>query len=729
VEEISRAGLDGFPANPLYSPSTDDPSTRTGRFFMSRVLPASRGTEKANANVNAPGPPGVVHLSEIREVLDLYLAGLFRRAPGIRENRVWQEGKRYFFGLVRQRNRQVPARPSDSYTNLKRIYLPEKVGIFPTEEENFAFYKAIVAHKYGQIRFGSLEVLGTLEKIRDPELVLDLYGLIEDARMERHLSSEMGGIGRLFREQRRHALELRPELTGLPGRAARVEALLRITLDPPSGSAFLPGELLRWTGLYREEILRHAGNGGTPADSLNLALKIAGGLDRGDGDYSGIEPVSYRGRIHLRDVLSTLRGAIRVECVGDGEEEGDVSSDPGRTELATKRCIAPEAAEFDEEEAKRGILLNRFEKLNMIEKYFRISRPLDEDDDVEDLRKSLDELESTGVIRSARRAGSLLRVEEDFDFETEKPELDSGGATPGIPYDEWDFRIGAFRKDWCTLLERSPVHLDAAWAEALMREKGHLFNRVRREFRALRPEYRRLRKRIDGEEVDTDAYVQALADIRAGVTPSEKIYIQRARRRREIATAFLADLSASTDAYVRNLRVMDQQREALLLLGEAMEAVRDRYAIYGFSSKTRKACDVYTLKGFREEYGPEVIARIGGMKPLNYTRMGPAIRHMTRILKGEQARFRLLVILSDGKPNDFDLYEGRYGIEDIKKALLEAGGQGIRSFCITVDTEAREYLPYIFERGNFLVLDEIESLPRKLVMMYRRLTGLNSGGR
>ena len=104
--------------------------------------------------------------------------------------------------------------------------------------------------------------------------------------------------------------------------------------------------------------------------------------------------------------------------------------------------------------------------------------------------------------------------------------------------------------------------------------------------------------------------------------------------------------------------------------------------------------------------------------------MGPAIRHLTGILKNVRARTKLMIILSDGKPNDFDLYEGKYGIEDIRKAVLEARAFGIQSYCITVDTEAREYLPTIFERGNFLVLEDIQSLPQKLVGMYRRLTGL-----
>ncbi len=665
-----------------------------------------------------------VHLAQIQEILNIYLAGLMEQPFSVRRNRIWKEGKGYVFGLIRRGNRMVQATPSDSFTDLKRIYLPEVIDYFPVAEENFAFYKAIVAHKYGQIRFGSLEVLGLFDKVTDPGPVLDLFALIEDARMERRLAEEMRGLGALLEGLKEQSLRERPNPEGMTEKEQKVEALLRLSLDPSADlSSFSPG-VTRWVVSCKEEMFHLIGNGSIPVDSARLALRMLEGFYGEGGPYRKIDAVPYRGRVNLPSVLRTLKGVIHVAAVG---RAGDREREEGarkKRELTTRRAVTPETTEFDEEEARRGILLNRFEKISMIAKYFRISRPLDTDEDVEDLSKSLDELESTGMIRTARKAQTVLHVEDDPDYESGEMDADPGGGVPGILYDEWDCRVGAFRKEWCTLIERTYDRQDLPWAEQLIQENRRLFTKVRREFQALRPEYRKLKKRIDGEDVDTDAFIEAWTDMRAGAIPSEKIYIEKRRRRKEIATAFLTDLSASTDAYVKNLRVMDQQREALLLLGEAMEAIRDRYAMFGFSSKTRKACSFYTLKGFDEDYGPEIQGRIGGMRPLDYTRMGPAIRHITRLFQRVRARTKLLIILSDGKPNDFDTYEGRYGIEDIKKALLTARASGILSYCITVDTEAREYLPEIFERGNFLVLDEIESLPRKLVGMYRKLTGL-----
>ncbi len=665
-----------------------------------------------------------VHLSDIQEVLDIYLSGLMEAPLGIRRNRIWKEGRGYVFGLIRRANRQVPATPADSYTDLKRIYLPERIDTFDDPDANFALYKAIIAHKYGQIRFGSLEVLGLFDRLEDPGRVLDLFALIEDARMERRLAGEMHGLGELLAGLKEESLRRRPKPETLTEEEQRVEALLRLSLDPAADLSSFGSTVTEWVAPFRNEMIHLIGNGSMPADSARLALRMFEGMDSVEGPYRKVDAVPYRGWVNLPSILRTLKGAIQVAALGQAGDREREEGDGKKTELSTERKVTPESTEFDEEEARRGILLNRFEKISMIAKYFRISRPLDTDEDVDELSKALDELESTGMIRTARKAKTLLHVEEDFELEAGAFEDDLGEEMPGLLYDEWDCRIGALRRDWCTLIERVYDREDPAWSEQLMEENRHLFTRVRREFQALRPEYRKLKKRIDGEDVDSDAFIEAWTDMRVGVMPSEKIYIEKRRRRKEIATVFLADLSASTDAYVKNLRVMDQQREALLLLGEAMEAIGDRYSIFGFSSKTRKACGFYTIKGFDETYGPEIRGRIGGMRPLDYTRMGPAIRHITQLFQRVRARTKLLIILSDGKPNDFDTYEGKYGIEDIKKALLSARASGVLSYCITVDTEARTYLPEIFERGNFLILDDLEALPRKLVGMYRKLTGL-----
>jgi nitric oxide reductase NorD protein len=194
--------------------------------------------------------------------------------------------------------------------------------------------------------------------------------------------------------------------------------------------------------------------------------------------------------------------------------------------------------------------------------------------------------------------------------------------------------------------------------------------------------------------------------------------VQRQRIERNIAAMFMVDMSGSTKGWINAC-----EREALVLLCEALEALGDRYAIYGFSGWTRKRCDIYRIKTFGEPYGEAVRARIAGVEPRDYTRMGVAIRHLTRILNEVEAKTRILFTLSDGKPDDFsDGYRGDYGIEDTRQALLEARQSGIHPFCVTIDEEARDYLPHMYGPASWVLIDDAGQLPLKTADVYRRLT-------
>ena len=180
---------------------------------------------------------------------------------------------------------------------------------------------------------------------------------------------------------------------------------------------------------------------------------------------------------------------------------------------------------------------------------------------------------------------------------------------------------------------------------------------------------------------------------------------------------FMVDMSGSTLGWVN-----DAERESLVLLCEALELLGDRYAIYGFSGRTNKRCEVYKIKEFDEPYNLEVRQRISGIRPKAYTRMGVAIRHLGHLLHQTRARTKLLITLSDGRPEDYGGYKGKYGIEDTRHALLESRQGGIHSFCITIDNEAQEYLPHMYGPANYAVIDEVQKLPYKVADIYRRLT-------
>jgi len=286
-------------------------------------------------------------------------------------------------------------------------------------------------------------------------------------------------------------------------------------------------------------------------------------------------------------------------------------------------------------------------------------------------------------------------------------------------YDEWDFRRQHYRRRWCALRERDVQPGDPTFAPRTLERYRAQLRALRRSFEALRGEDKRLRGEPYGDDIDLDALVRARAELAAGGELSERTFVRRARHERDMAVLFTVDMSGSTKGWIN-----DCEREALVLLCEALEVLGDRYAIYGFSGITHKRCEVYRVKRFDEPYDARVRERIAGIQPLDYTRMGPAIRHLTGILAGVAARTRLLVTLSDGKPDDFsDGYRGEYGIEDTRQALIEAKRAGIHPFCITIDREAGEYLPRMYGAVNYTVVSDVARLPLKLAELYRRLTG------
>jgi nitric oxide reductase NorD protein len=284
-------------------------------------------------------------------------------------------------------------------------------------------------------------------------------------------------------------------------------------------------------------------------------------------------------------------------------------------------------------------------------------------------------------------------------------------------YNEWDYERQNYRKNWTVLreLDVSPVE-DGFVGDTLIKYRG-LTASLRRTFEALRGEDKLLKKQPYGENVDIDALVEAYADSTMGLEMSDRLFTKKHKLERDIAVMFMVDMSGSTKGWIN-----DAERESLVMLCESLETLGDRYAIYGFSGMTRKRCEVYRVKRFDEPYDDTVRGRISGIKPRDYTRMGVTIRHLCHLLGEVEARTRLLITLSDGKPDDYDTYRGAYGIEDTRQALIEARRDGIHSFCITIDTEAKDYLPHMYGAVNYTVIDEVRKLPLKVSDIYRRLT-------
>jgi nitric oxide reductase NorD protein len=284
-------------------------------------------------------------------------------------------------------------------------------------------------------------------------------------------------------------------------------------------------------------------------------------------------------------------------------------------------------------------------------------------------------------------------------------------------YNEWDFNRRHYRKNWCVLRELSVHPGEIGFVEATLGKYYGQIAQLKRTFEILRGEEKQLKKQKHGTDIDLNAVVEAYADLASGMELSERLFTKLHKIERNIAVMFMVDMSGSTKGWIN-----DAEREALVLLCEALEVLGDRYAIYGFSGITRKRCEVYKVKGFDEPYSTLVKQRIAGITPQDYTRMGVTIRHLSKLLEEQEARTKLLITLSDGKPDDYDTYRGEYGIEDTRQALIEAKQKGIHSFCITIDSEAREYLPHMYGAVNYTVIDDVKKLPLKMADIYRHIT-------
>ena len=253
----------------------------------------------------------------------------------------------------------------------------------------------------------------------------------------------------------------------------------------------------------------------------------------------------------------------------------------------------------------------------------------------------------------------------------------------------------------------------------------HKHARLIRDLRLLMEKVRSQRvlrnRQVDGAEVELDAMVDRYATVRSGHAPDDRLYLARRRQQRDLATLLLLDLSASTDAWFQGTRVLDIARESVLVLGEVLTQWHDRVAVAGFYSHTRRDCRFILLKRFAEPW-THCQAALACLEPTGYTRMGPALRHGTALLQRQPAHRKLLLLLSDGKPTDYDRYEGRYGIADVRQALREAQQARIYTYALAVDEQAKLYMPQMFGRGNFQILPHPTHLVRSLAALYRRLS-------
>ena len=357
-----------------------------------------------------------------------------------------------------------------------------------------------------------------------------------------------------------------------------------------------------------------------------------------------------------------------------------------------------------------------------------------------------------------------LKRRLDMERSTVRRALGEERSGESYRYDEWDYLNGIYLRGWCRLYEERLLATRDADSQTLLETVRPFASAVRQRFEQVRARgYRRVKKTPDGDELDLDAIVQTRADIRTGTSPDERVYTRRERLRRDVAAAFLVDLSASTDdilpeerdeppkpaatqdirdpyfdedddydfearmaADAAKRRIIDIQREAVLLMATALEGLGDRYGVYGFSGYGHDGVEFYVAKELDQPFDQGVVDAIAAMKPKRSTRMGPAVRHATAKLESSGVALKVLMIVSDGFPQDHDYGPERgnheYGVQDTAKSLHEAEAHGIETFCVTVDRSGHDYLRRMCADDRYMVIEETRELPDALQKAYRQLT-------
>jgi hypothetical protein len=606
----------------------------------------------------------------------------------------------------------------------KTIYLPSVVAEFENEKENFRLFKVLAAHAAGQVEFqtyskdapdliaamaetraafhhkrearrngkdngkaasearpssnpspdvtsadlpSEIDFLSVLSEYPNSDLAMRLFTTIENGRIDFLLRAAYRGIRRDLDFVRSRLNERRPNIEKIP-------------------TELIPFELLFQVAIC----------GGATPETLKAYPTVVREIDQILSNYI------FRRDASVADSLMATRRVYDffVEQPSQSDAQSDDSSNAGEGEGEGAEASAadPSAQQADQ-------------------------------------RKQVQVREDPFSFWSGGQSQEITTDSDIFNqmgtAESAEQDLEKGDRA--FYYDEWDRELGDYRTRWCRVIERAGARGARGFVEMVRSRYAGIISSIRYQFQLLRPEnLRRIRGEIDGEDYDLQAVIDYALDKRSTGLIDDRLYTRKLRRERDVAVSFLLDMSSSTartiSRYPNNpytqpgQRIIDIEKEGLVLMSEALEAVGDLYSMQGFTSEGRRNVKFYIIKDFSEGYSAEVERRIGGITYQNNTRLGAAIRHATTRLVEQDARTKLLIVLSDGRPYDHDYGDSRYAREDTRMALRQARIQGITPFCITIDRESEDQLRDMYGEVGYTIIDDVLSLPERLPGIYSRLT-------
>lgn len=561
-----------------------------------------------------------------------------------------------------------------TFTDTESLYLPAVYAIFPFAKTNFTLYKLTAAHLWAQTWYGTwcYEIVEKLIRHCSTDDVMPVFNRLECIRLDACMARDFPGLAREF------------EIFGYT-----------------NDDAFA-----QWSQ-WREYGRTLIESGTTAEDSIRLIDQVKQLPLPPLKNYQGEMFVNQVHKVMIERIERDKSELTRMIQSIDVNEMKFKKSNFRDASLTRRLGLKNSDYDYENQKPEANIQLMMGAEMDTLSNFRPelISSILQDFDGIpEEYLQLMDLGNDNKDLSPTATTGN--------DRQQSEPKIS------GIfRYREWDYRVQQFHENFCSLRELPATLGDESFVDETLKKYLHLVNSLKRTFEGVLLESQLQRRQSDGDDLDLDAIIKAYAEVANGQEMSEYLYTRYRNQSRNIAVMFMVDMSGSTVGWVNKA-----EKESLVLLCEALEILGDRYAIFGFSGRSNQGCEVYRIKTFDQPYDLCVRQRISGIKPKSFTRMGAAIRHLGSQLQLTLAHTKLLITLSDGRPEDCDGYKGQYGIEDTRHALREIQKTDIQAFCITIDKEAQEYLPYMYGAANYTVIDEVDKLPQKVTEIYRRLT-------
>ncbi|WP_166261920.1 nitric oxide reductase activation protein NorD [Marinobacter salicampi] len=651
-----------------------------------------------------PDQPQTVMLVDVASRLDLLITAVFDRSYTLRAAQL--PARATLLAMLFRYHRRPRRQGAIPATNGDSLWLPPDSGIVDTAF-GAELYRAMALQQIVRARRGGAEVPVT----QLSPLLADVYLLLEAYAADEQLAELLPGLKHSVDTLRRYALKARPALDQFPDSRKPLELFLRRLLGSECGA---PDSAIPIASEPQESLV----NARRVIEDFHL---LPTGIT--EHQLGPLPLVKDWWTGELRPPPGTVE---TLPVAGGNDQAAEPEDSAPRSARLARRPDEREATEEEKEEnPEPGIwMVQADEPHQHAEDPFGLQRPTDRDQETsaDEFGDMVSELSNARLVSTPGRPKEVLLSDDPPDARARQELKAAIAEGKGFSYPEWDCRRRIYREPGSTVRLLSSQAGSQKWVDTTLAAHESMLTAIRKRFEMLQARRVTRRKQLDGDHIDLDAYIDSYADFRAGKYMAEGLYQTRRTAERNMAITLLIDISGSTDSWVSaNRRVIDVEREALLLVCAALEGLGEPYSVQAFSGEGPDAVTVRQIKDFGEHYSNEVALRISALEPQHYTRAGAAIRHATAGLMRQPAAHRLLLLISDGKPSDKDDYEGRYGVEDMRQSVTESGLQGIHCFCLTIDRQAANYLPRVFGAHGYALLTRPELLSSALLNWMKRL--------